>query len=219
MMRVMVQKIVAPFTCMQVSQPLIWGIRRGCTETRWSKEAFAPGWLSDSFQIGWLSFDFKHQGCLCAVPKRQSTQIGQQPFKDTRRRGISPASAMVISFGHGKWCNRVWWLIISSSTCKSAFGYMLCSICKVVKLCYPKHNWKKSVGLKLYLDFQWSSEFQDQLGWLSHWTTWFCSWASCCWQSLCWKRSLCLLYLIHHCILVSYLARRQQDSWVSEGHQ
>jgi hypothetical protein len=42
-----------------------------------------------------------------AVPKMQATKIGQRPFKDARRHGISPASAMVISFGHGKWCNRV----------------------------------------------------------------------------------------------------------------
>ncbi len=206
---------IAPLIHMQVSLPLIWGIRPGCAEIRRSIEALAPGWSSDFFQTGCISLDLNPQGRLCAWPNIHGTQIGQRPFKDARRRDILPNSAKTINCGNGKWCNWVWWLIISSCSSESALGCKMCSNWEGVLTLL---SWKLSLvvsGIDAMSQFSMKSMFQCQQEWPSHSTAWSYTWASCPLQSWFQEKSLCLMYLSHRCISTSCFVRKLLCSQVS----
>ncbi len=94
--------------------PLICGINPGWADTIWSSDAFFPGASSVGLQIGCFCLDLDCHGRLWAWPNRHAKQIGLWPFSAARRFRISLFSAIVMSFGEGVWCNRQWWLIISS---------------------------------------------------------------------------------------------------------
>jgi hypothetical protein len=62
-------------------------------------------WHQGNYLISFKWDDFvltsnAKEACV-QVPKRQATQIGQRPFKDARRFGISPVFAMA-RIGNGR---------------------------------------------------------------------------------------------------------------------
>ncbi len=152
------------------------------------------------------------------MPKRQATQIGQHPFNDTRQCGIFPTSAIVISFGNGRWCNRVWWLIIFSCNGESAFGCKICSNCKGVMCLISRMLSSKDCGIDAISGF--SMKFNvPKLMRMTKSLNLCILHCSCISSRKSAPRKVNMSCVPYHCGVNAYLGRKTQDLWVSQEHQ